>query len=1185
MMMKRLSFIGTVLVLSIVGLGQPLMAQSVTAGDIQGVVTDTTGAVIPNAQVTVKNLGSGEVKTTASSGSGSYHVALLAPGTYTVTVMLAGFGTSSSNVTVGAGNVTTDDVRLSVGNAGTVVEVTAAAALVNTENGNVETVFSAETVQALPNPGNDLTFIAQTAPGSVMNTGTAAGGYGNFSSFGISGLSNMFTLDGGYENDPFLNLNNTGASNLTLGNNEVDTVTVVSPAFSAQFGGLGGAQVNEITTAGQNRVHGNLNYYWSGRVLNSNDWFNKQAEAFNGTQNIPSFVNANQWGAAIGGPIYRNKLFFFVNTEGLRVTTPVSGQVYAPSPAFEACSLTGAGCNGSGVAPGDSLNVAAIQNCEVTNPNNSTCVGDPNFSYGSFSQAPANQVALLTSIYNTFNNSPFRPAAASVHADPNDVSAVSYFTKSAAFLSEWLLMGRLDYHIGNKDNFFVHYKQDHGIQPTYTDLISPLFTDSSPQPAWEGQMSETHTFTDNFVNQLVLTGNYYSAPFQNANNYRPVAPFTFSWIDGDLGNNTYGGIDYAFPQGRRVAGYQIIDDASYSKGRNTIHFGYNFRRDNITDLQGARTSAAATLDEGSVEAFGNGQTGYVHSQYFPTRLEQPVAVYNMGAYVEDSFKLMPNLTVTAGLRVERNSNPTCLANCLQTLAYPVAGLPTGTASTTVAYNAAVANGLIIAGRHRAFRGYQKYAPEPRVSFAYQPFGTGGKTVIRGGFGMFTDTFPGLIADTLLSNAPGNFHAAVYGSDIGNPNEALDPTTAGSGASIAIASNAAFQTAFKTGGNYTTTKNAVAAAGATYSAPNFATTAPSIKYPTYEEFSLAIEQKIDQKSSVAITYVGNHGYHEPVANGGTNLTSTGSTKYAGFFPTVPTVKPVTPFTTITNYYSGASSNYNGVVISAQRRAKNLTMQFNYQFSKALDEVSNGGLEPYAPDNGDAESTANPNNLHAQYGPADYNVKHNTTGSFVYTLPSFIKTGMMKNLTGGFEFSGAVFHQTGLPYTILQSTSNIGVVNAAGTQVGTSSFSAGTVNLFARKLNNNFDHHCGGGIHALLPDGTNPHPCNFTASFGAPSTFTQQGRNDVTGPSYTNVDFGAFKVISIPYAEFMKLKLGAQFFNFFNHPNFQNPGHTLTGTPSSSYGAISTTVSSPTNIFGSVGANSSPRLIQLKASLTF
>ena len=280
-------------------LGVGAFAQSVTAGDISGAVTDSTGAIIPNASITVTNPATGATKTVTSGAAGEYRVSLLSPGTYKVTATAAGFSTISTIVTVAAGSVTTDNLKLSIGQNSTTVEVSATPEIVNTTNGDLTTVFTAEQVQALPNPGNDLTFVAQTAPGSVMNTGTAAGGYGNFSSFGISGLSNMFTLDGGYENDPFLNLNNTGASNLTLGNNEVDTVTVVSPAFSSQFGGLGGAQVNEITASGTNRFHGNLSYYWDGRATNANDWFNKQNQVFNGEPNQPVFVNANQWGASI----------------------------------------------------------------------------------------------------------------------------------------------------------------------------------------------------------------------------------------------------------------------------------------------------------------------------------------------------------------------------------------------------------------------------------------------------------------------------------------------------------------------------------------------------------------------------------------------------------------------------------------------------------------------------------------------------------------------------------------------------------------------------------------------------------------------------------------------------------------------------------------------------------------------
>ncbi len=1155
------------------GLAGAAYAQSTTSGDVSGTLTDPSGAVIPNATIKVTNIATGESKTATTTANGSFRVSLLSPGNYKVTATAPGFSSVVNTVDVAAGTVTNDDLKVAVGQSGTTVEVTAAPEIVNTENADISTVFTSEQVQALPNPGNDLTFVAQTAPGSVMNTGTAAGGYGNFSSFGISGLSNMFTLDGGYENDPFLNLNNTGASNLTLGNNEVDTVTVVAPAFSAQFGGLGGAQVNEITTSGSNRIHGNANYYWDGRALNANDWFNKQNQVFNGEPNLPVFVNANQWSASIGGPILKDRLFWFVNTEGIRATTPVTGQVYVPSALYENCAL-GKDPGNATYASCATLNAAADANT-ANNPS-STQVGLAGDGIA-FAAAPASQQQFLTTVFNTYNNSPFRPSGSAVQADPNDVTANTYYAQNRALLTEWLLTARLDFKISDRDNFYVHYKQDHGTQPTYTDLIDPRFTAASQQPAWEGQMNETHTFTPNFTNQLVVTGNYYSAPFQNSNNFSPVAPSTILFITGDLGNTAYGGEDYAFPQGRRVSGYQVIDDVTYNKGRNTVRFGYNIRRDNVSDLQGVET--VAPIDEGTVEAFANGAYDYEHIQRFPVKLEQPVSVYDMGAYVEDTFRFRPNLTVTAGLRMERNSNPVCHTNCFQVLNYPASALPTG---TNIPYNAASPGGYISAGRHRALTGFQEYAPMPRVSFNFQP---SPKTVIRGGFGMFTDSFPGVVADDLLSNAPTNFHAAVLGTSAGGANNLpVTPSTAGSGPLVAAASAAAFQTAFATGGTYATTGVAVANAGGLYSAPNFTTAAKNISYPTYEEFSMAIEQRLDNKSSVAVTYVGNHGYHEPVVDGTRNLSNPNAGKPTFGFAGIPTTRPIRSFNSITNIYSGASSNYNGVVLSATRRSKGLTVQFNYQFSKALDEISNGGFEPFAPDAGDSGAVANPFNLHAQYGLADYNVKHNTTGTFVYEVPSFSRR--FKDLTGGFEFSGVAFHQSGLPYTVGYSTTSIDYINPGTGKAGSSNFANGTVQLYARQLDNNFDHHCGGGAHALLPNGTAPAPCNFTGHFAQPTGFTQQNRNTLIGPSYTNVDLGAFKTFHIPHYDAGRIKLGIQSFNLFNHPNFQNPGHTDAFSTSSSFGAISSTVGAPTSILGSVGgSDASPRLLQLHANLTF
>ena len=345
--------------------------------------------------------------------------------------------------------------------------------------------------------------------------------------------------------------------------------------------------------------------------------------------------------------------------------------------------------------------------------------------------------------------------------------------------------------------------------------------------------------------------------------------------------------------------------------------------------------------------------------------------------------------------------------------------------------------------------------------------------------------------------------------------------------------------------------------------------------------MAVEQRIDSKSTVSVTYVGNHGYHEPVSNAGTNMSSSGAS--ATFFSNLPKVRPITPFATITNIYSGGSSNFNGVVMSATRRSKGLSLQLNYEFSKALDEISNGGLEPFAPDAGDSGAFVNPFDLRSNYGLADYNVKHNVTAAFVYELPTLIRTGgaLVRNLVGGFEFSGDVFHQSGLPYSITQSLSASGAGLAH-------SLSGGTALLLASQTTNNFNHHCGGGQHVVLPDGTLNTPCDFVNAFGTPNSFTAgQGRNSLIGPSYTNVNLGAFKTfgIGVPHMEGMKLKLGAQFFNLFNHTNFQNPNHAR-GANNSELGGLSATVGAPTSILGSTGgADASPRLIQLHASLVF
>src|SRR4029077_7241821 len=154
------------------------------------------------------------------------------------------------------------------------VEVTAEGGVVQTENGNISTTFTPEQVQLVPNPGNDLSYILQTAPGAVMNT---QAGFGNASTFGLPATSNLFTVNGMNENDPFLNLNNSGATNLLLGKNDIREATIVNNGYSGQYGGLAGANVNYVTRSGTNTGHGNAEYFGNGGAMNANNYFNVQS--------------------------------------------------------------------------------------------------------------------------------------------------------------------------------------------------------------------------------------------------------------------------------------------------------------------------------------------------------------------------------------------------------------------------------------------------------------------------------------------------------------------------------------------------------------------------------------------------------------------------------------------------------------------------------------------------------------------------------------------------------------------------------------------------------------------------------------------------------------------------------------------------------------------------------------------
>lgn len=1130
-----------------------LFAQSTTNGAVSGTITDQSGAILPNVAVTLKSVEKGFTQKTTTNAQGFYEFPLLEPGTYNVTISAHNFKTASATATVSVGSNATVNVKLEVGAEGTTVEVSGEAPLLQTESAEISTTFNAREISEVPNPGNDLTFVAQTAAGSVMNTGM---GMGNFSSFGVSASSNLFTLNGMYDNDPFLNVNNSGAMNLLLGNNEVQEATVVTNGYSGQYGGFAGANVNYITKSGSNSWHGNANYWWDGRAMNANNFFNAGSDPVTARP----FVNANQYAASFGGPIIKNRAFFFWNYEGVRVILPTSSQVQVPDAAFETAIIDNLNSPAVGLsqsvpffnkmfnlynnAEGISRAVPGVPNATDT----SGCVG---------------QVFTDTTAGSAVNGFTF---GAGAHP-----CADSYRGTAPNFTHEFLTSGRFDFNVTNNDKVFVRLQEDKGVQATFTDEINSIFNAVSTQPEYQGQVSWNRAFGVKAANNLVVSDQWYSAIFSTPNLAATLAAFPTTLIFTDGSFTPLGGENFAWPEGRNVTGYQLVDDFSYNlSSRHTLKLGVYFHRNLVSDQDAGIFTNGETLALG-VQGFYAGQALQAE-QAFLSAPEELIKLYQLGWYVQDEWKVKNNLKVTLALRADHNSIPTCQTNCFARLNGPFASINHDVATP---YNQSVVSGL-----NQALPSFTTVAWQPRFGFSYNPTALK-NTVLRGGIGLFMDTFQGSIADSLSENMPVE---NTFGGFVGN----LSPQQVANGGNIwntAAVSNAALLQGFSSGGTLASISSAAAAAGGVFAPPSF-TNVSGIKAPEYWEWNFEVQHAIGNNTSLTVNYVGNHGYHETGFFNNENAYCPSGTG-AGDCPTgfigLPTAPVDSRFLGVTQVQTTAVSNYNGLSLTAQHRfGHGLQLQANYTWSHALDEISNGGFNAFIANNpgiGRVGSLGNPindNNIRQyNYGNADYDSRHYLSLNYVYELPKG-PTAVLK----GWQLSGTLFARSGLPYTVVDT----------GASSILSSYGYGS-QVFANYAGPSSTPACNS------PSSTASGPCLSSSLFpdiaaggtNGPgqaqlnSGTENQRRNQFIGPHYFDTDMTIMKYTQIPHWESAKFGVGAQFFNLFNHPNFEGPVNDIN---SGNFGHILDTVNTPTSILGSfLGGDASPRLVQLTVKLNF
>jgi hypothetical protein len=1131
-------------------------AQSNVTGGLSGVVADSTGAVVPGAKVTVTDASTDAKLTVATNAEGRYTVGLLRPGVYKVTASVSNMSSSTLEVTVILGTTATGDIRVTPTGSNTIVEVSESALpMVDTQNIALATTFNQEQIQNLPTPGGDVTTVAFTAPGVVVNVG---GEDGNFSSDGLPGESNLFVLNGFDDQDPFNNLNNSGSSNLSLGQGELADATVIQNAYNSQYGRAAGAIIEYTTKTGGNKFHGEALESYNGTVLNANGWFQ------NSTNTPRPHAVSNEWALNGGGPIIKDKLFFFSDYEGLRYVLPDSGFISLPSTEFENYTLS-------------KVPAAALSTYQQM------------FNLYNSSQAHATATPVAT----VANASPKTPGGGcgtlSGASAPdgsilgaNDACALSAFAQANNLNKEWLYTQRVDWNISDRHKIYGRYKMDRGSQPTGTSLINPVFDALSVQPEYEGQFNDTYTITPNLINSAVIAANWYSAFFGPSNIAASEAalPFYANFNVGEDGSGTPEvagltnlgvGLTDAFPQGRNVTQYQLTEDLSWTHGKHSFKFGANFRRDDVEDYDAQEEEDFPQLEVFSLNDLAQGQLNGPNSQYggsnsfaqaFPSTGTARLALYNIGIYAQDEWQALPRLKLTVGARVDRTGTPLCHDSCFSLYN---GSFPNASASYTNPYNSEVNP-----SNPHPF-GADTLEFQPRFGVNY---GIDDKTVLRGGVGLFADLPPSEFVDQVFENFPNDNTVNILKSNI-------QAAGAGSMFANAAAGNTAIAGGFKSGGSVTSINNSLTAQGIPFSPPSLgAVFAPgNFHQPLYLEYSLQLQRQLGKSDGISIGYAGNLGIRELIQNPFTNASSgvfsnttgTWQLAQAGSLGGLAATPPDPSFTNVNEFTNNAHSNYNGVMVTYTHQGHGLTSHLSYTYSHALDMVSNAGIGPAEPFNAGSVTkqltpSLGPGNLN--YSNADYDIRNSLVGDMVYEEPYKVQNHFLNPLVSGWVLGGKEYYRSGEPFSVNNDNAIGGYQSMNGNGAGL---------LMPQVSSFPLTNTCGTSPHGAVTTA-----CLDSTQYAASqTTFGNLRRNAFYGPHYADTDATLTK--QIVKAEGINFTLGAQFYNLFNHPNFGNPNSTL---GEGNFGTITTTQAPPTSPYGSFeNAGVSQRILVVSGKITF
>lgn len=1108
------------------------VAQTVT-GSIRGTITDSSGAIVPNATVTATNVAT-SVKTTATTNqTGDYAIRFLQIGQYKLSVSSPGFTTAEYGpFPLEIDQTAKIDIALKVGTTSTTVTVSSQVQpILNTENSTLGETFTDNTINSVPLNGRDFSQLTVYTPGAVS---TGFNMYGSSNSTerstnaanevdvnGNRQQSNNYLLDGQEINE---NLNNTIGYNPSP--DSIAQIRVIASNANAEFGNVNGGEVLAVMKSGSNSLHGSAFAFLENQRLQANSWGNDNNV-------IPTPINPftqTLFGGTLGGPIIKDKLFFFVDYEALRLhtaglTTASQAPVAFLNGDFSALEKVGIQLyDTTNIGPNGQPTPYANNQVPVNNPVAKFLASNPK-AY----PAPNNPTSDPLGIYNNF----IGPSGSFNQNDQGDA--------------------KVDWHLHDSDIFMFRYSQGYAQDGTTTDPLPVQFPSASNYPDHFFDTNWVHTFSAAIVNSF--TANYGRIRFNSGVTTDPsgifgltgnqvvgipgpaqqAAGFSLQSFDGiesgygSPGNNYPGGFG-ANPTPEifidNVFGYS--DNLTWQRGRHLFKFGAEFLRYQQNSFYPGNDGELGDFTyTGAFTAAPNAATLYPFADFVTDRVYdvQIGAVtgrtgqrqWRDGVFAQDDFKVNPNLTLNFGLRWEYDqpiyevNNKMANIN-MQTKQIEYAGVD---GNSRALYNPV----------------YNQF--QPRIGFAYQPTP---RTVIRGGYG-------------------------------------ISSFLEGTGANLRLTQNPPFHTDFEQTATVPTTVGGVYNPGSFYLASNgfptsqvptttFYVWPKDLKPSVTQEISLTTEYEVTPSSSLQVGYVGILGHHLTDPYWGNQLTAPGVTApYANIVGQSGIIK-------ITQTES--ASNYNALqAIYRQHLTAGLELTANYTYSKALtDDIGFYGTSNI---NSSQYYQQNAYNMAAEWGLSGFDTRQNISVTGVYALPfgrgqrfGSNWNRVVDEALGGWKLSGSQVYYSGFPVTAGSPPNYSNRVfaftgAARPDQLRPLNISGRSIKAFYGTAVQS------GGSEYACPSDTDNGSCVYAAQ--SANHFGDVRPSTLPGPSFQNIDMSVAKSFPVWHEEHLDFR--GDFFNTFNIASYTQPD---SGVTDANFGQIT-------------GVNSSPRTIQLSLKYAF